>query len=162
MNSKYDIQQGVVGGKPIIQKKENLPAAGFFSQVSSLNARNGPIPKLINTKETLDSLERTEKLIRLFVSCSGMQQYAKEVEKIKTGDCDEVILQALINGPKVTLEDFCAILNNTAVYASLFLSSTLGLLFSPPERISSLDDTSPNKIVYFVGIFISVVFNILK
>lgn len=143
----------------IFPKKQALPGAGLFAQLPSHNA----IPKVLKgVDDKMDVVEDIEKLNKLFVQCSGMNRLSTHCEKVKSAECDEVVLLALLNGSKVTLEDFCAILNNNAVYASLFLSSTLGLLFSPPDAIASLDSDATDKIVYFCGIAASVLLNILK
>lgn len=142
----------------IEQKKEYGPAAGFFAQPFSENANYRPV----SSADSANILEENQKLLNMFIRCSGMQLYMDKINDVIEGKGDEVILQALVNGPKVTLEDFCAILNNNAVYASLFLSSTIGLLFSPPDVITKLDEFHLGKGTYMVGILLSVVFNILK
>lgn len=139
-------------------EKQHMPGAGFFTQPpSKIN-----VAHTFDTDDALDKIDTIERSIKAFISCSGMHTLKKEIEKVQTGDCDEVVLQALLLGPKATLEDVCAILNNNAVYATLFLSSTLGLLFSPPDLIASRANNDGLKAVYFAGICCSVFFMILK
>jgi hypothetical protein len=138
--------------------RQHQPAAGFFSQPPSKTI----LPSVVDADRVLEDMEVVEKMIKTFITCSGMHQLEKEIDGVKTGECDEVVLQGLLLGPKATLEDFCAIMNNNAVYASLFLSSTLGLLFSPPDCVGSLDNNDSEKLVFFFGICMSVFFNILK
>ena len=116
----------------------------------------------MDADRVFEDMEVVEKMIKTFITCSGMHQLEKEIDGVKTGECDEVVWQGLLLGPKATLEDFCAIMNNNAVYASLFLSSTLGLLFSPPDCVGRLDKNDPAKLIFFLGICMSVFFNILK
>lgn len=149
---------GAPRGK-VFPKKQGMPGAGIFAQLPSHNALPAALSDADHKLKIMDDID---KLNRLFTQCSGMQRFYDKCSQVKTADCDEVVLLAMLNGAKVTLEDFSAILNNNAVYASLFLSSTVGLLFSPPDAIASLENDEPRKLVYFSAIGASVLFNIMK
>lgn len=138
--------------------RQHQPGAGFFAQAPSKTI----LPSVIDAEKVIDDMEVVEKLIKTFITCSGMHQLENDVAGVKTGNIDEVVLQGLLLGPKATLEDFCAIMNNNAVYASLFLSSTLGLLFAPPDCVVELPNDDGGKLVFFFGICLSVFFNILN
>jgi len=133
-------------------KKQHMPGAGFFIQSPSKTS----LPRGLDAEKVLKQLDILDNNVKAFISCSGMHGLYKDVEGMRTGNCDEVIVQALMLGPKATLEDFCAILNNNAIYATLFLSTTLGLLFNPPNVIAILDNQSAYKNVYFALVSVAL------
>ena len=130
----------------------NFGAMGFFQ----------PEKKNYKINEVTEAMEVGRRMADVFVQCSGMHAFEDQCEEVLHGRGGEVLLQSLLLGPKATMEDYCAILNNNAVYASLFLSSTIGLLFEPPSRIDALGNDDFMKILFFLGIVLSVIFNILK
>lgn len=134
------------------KSKINSGAMSFFTQEA----------KQFKISELISGMEEARQSSETYAQCSGMHLFEDDCKVVLDGKGSDVILQALTLGAKSTLEDFCGILNNNAVYASLFLSSTIGLLFDPPDAIADLDNGSGAKAVFFLGVFVSVLFSIIK
>lgn len=121
-----------------------------------------PEHKNYKLNDVSEAIDIGRKMADTFVQCSGMHVFEDQCSKILQGEGGEVLMQGLLLGSKNTLEDYCAIANNNAVYASLFLSSTIGLLFDPPDLIADLENDDTSKTIFFLGMLSSVIFSIVK